>query len=188
VQAVQAYLEMRGPGPTDHVFLYRNQPLCKDLLHARIRACGERVGVKVYPHRLRHTCATQLLNAGCRVTSIQKFLGHKDLGTTMIYARVHNQTVADDYYQAMSQVEKRLELLRTPEKPQEPIPEEARERLLAFVEQLAQPDLDTAVRLEIAAQMRLLLLRREEAIPNDYDRKQQEHPPPSAVLLGVVSV
>ncbi len=161
VQAVQAYLEMRGPGPTDHVFLYRNQPLCKDLLRARIRACGERVGVKVYPHRLRHTCATQLLNAGCRVTSIQKFLGHKDLGTTMIYARVHNQTVADDYYQAMSQVEKRLELIRAPEKTQEPLPEEARDRLLAFAEQLAQPDLDTAVRLEIAAQMRLLL-RREE--------------------------
>ena len=24
---------MRGPGPTDHVFLYRNQPLSKDLIH-----------------------------------------------------------------------------------------------------------------------------------------------------------
>jgi hypothetical protein len=30
------------------------------------------------------------LNAGCRVTSIQKFLGHKRLNSTMIYARVHD--------------------------------------------------------------------------------------------------
>jgi len=46
------------------------------------------MAVTVYPHRLRHTCATQLLNAGCRVTSIQKFLGHKRLNSTMIYARL----------------------------------------------------------------------------------------------------
>jgi integrase len=46
---------------------------------------GERVGVKVYPHRLRHTCAMQLLNAGRRVTSIQKYLGHKELNTSSEY-------------------------------------------------------------------------------------------------------
>jgi hypothetical protein len=66
------------------------------------------VGVKVYPHRLRHTAATQLLNAGCRITSIQRFLGHKKLNTTMIYARVLDQTVAEDYFKAMVQVEKQL--------------------------------------------------------------------------------
>jgi site-specific recombinase XerD len=65
VRAVQAYLTVRGMGPTDHVFLYRNLPVHKDLIHSRIRAAGERAGVKVSPHRLRHTCATQLLNAGC---------------------------------------------------------------------------------------------------------------------------
>jgi integrase len=54
-------------------------------------------------------CATQLLNAGCRVTSIQKFLGHKRLNSTMIYARVHDRTVADDYYAAMDRIEQRLE-------------------------------------------------------------------------------
>ncbi len=93
LHALEAYLAVRGPGPTDHVFLYRNQPLCKDLIHGRLKAAGERVGVKVYAHRLRHTTATQLLNAGCPVTSIQKFLGHKKLNTTMVYARAHDQTV-----------------------------------------------------------------------------------------------
>lgn len=109
IQAVQAYLAVRGEGSGDHVFLYRNAPLKKDLIRAQIKAAGERVGVKVYPHRLRHTCATQLLNAGCRVTSIQRFLGHKKLSATLIYAKAHDQTVADDYFQAMSRVEERLQ-------------------------------------------------------------------------------
>ena len=100
---------MRGPGASDHVFLYRNQALRKDLVRARLQIAGEAVGVKVYPHRLRHTCATQLFNAGCRITSIQKFLGHKKLNTTMIYARAHDQTVADDYFAAMARIEQRLE-------------------------------------------------------------------------------
>jgi hypothetical protein len=44
------------------------------------------------------TCATQLVNAGCRITSIQKFLGHTRLNSTLTYARVHDETVAKDYY------------------------------------------------------------------------------------------
>jgi site-specific recombinase XerD len=110
VQAIQDYLAVRGMGPTDHVFLYRNQPVHKDLVYRRIQAAGQRVGVKVSPHRLRHTCATQLLNAGCRVTSIQKLLGHQRLNSTMIYARVHDRTVAKDYYAAMADIEKQLDL------------------------------------------------------------------------------
>ena len=54
----------------------------------------------------------QLLNAGCRVTSIQKLLGHQRLNSTMIYARVHDRTVAEGYYAAMEVVEKRPEAAR----------------------------------------------------------------------------
>ena len=110
IHALQAYLVVRGDGSGDHVFLYRNAPLKRDLIRNQLKVVGERVGVKVYPHRLRHTCATQLLNAGCRVTSIQRFLGHKDLASTMVYARAHDQTVADDYFAAMQRVEQRLQI------------------------------------------------------------------------------
>jgi hypothetical protein len=57
---------------------------------------------------LRHTFATQLVNAGCRVTTIQALLGHKRLNSTMVYARVHDQTVARDYFEAMAVIEERL--------------------------------------------------------------------------------
>jgi integrase len=72
------------------------------------------VNVPVYAHRLRHTAATQLLNAGCRITSIQAFLGHKKLNTTLIYACAYDQTVADDYFAAMSRVEQRMEISPCP--------------------------------------------------------------------------
>jgi integrase/recombinase XerD len=162
VRAVQEYLVVRGPGPTEHVFLYRNQPLSKDLVPGRFKAIGERAGVKVHPHRLRHTAATQLLNAGCRVTSIQKFLGHKELSTTMIYARVHDQTVADDYYTAMQQIEKRLDLLGTQPEASIPIGNDERNWLLELTTQLEQPELSLETRLEIAAQMRQVLVGKEQ--------------------------
>lgn len=166
VRAVQEYLEVRGPGPTEHVFLYRNQPLCKDLVRARLKAAGDRVGVKVYPHRLRHTAATQLLNAGCRVTSIQKFLGHKELSTTMIYARVHDQTVADDYYAAMSQIEKRMDLLGTQAEVNVPIRDDERSQLLMLTTQLERPELNFDARLEIVTQMREVLACPKTEQPN----------------------
>jgi integrase/recombinase XerC len=165
INALRAYLDVRGQGSGDHVFLYRNAPLKKDLIRAQIQYSGERVGVKVYPHRLRHTCATQLLNAGCRITSIQRFLGHKRLNTTMIYARAHDQTVADDYFAAMERVEQRLNVLPASVAAAEPKAEahdevikvQDRAQFLAWVELLTQPELAQDERLATAWQLKQVL-------------------------------
>jgi hypothetical protein len=179
IAVLQAYLAVRGAGSGDHVFLYRNAPLSKSLIHSRLKTIGQRIGVKVYPHRLRHTCATQLLNAGCRITSIQAFLGHKKLNTTMIYARAYDQTVAEDYFSAMSRVEARLELAPT-EPEQEPKPETEAEtpaeivkvperlQILAWVEQLTRPELGYPERLEIVDSLKQILQLHPAG----------EHPPP----------
>lgn len=53
--ALKEYLAVRGEGSSGHVFLYRNAALSKDLIRSRLKTIGKRVGVKVYPHRLRHT-------------------------------------------------------------------------------------------------------------------------------------
>jgi hypothetical protein len=49
------------------------------------------------------------MNAGCRVTTIQKLLGHQRLNSTMIYARLYDGTVAADDYRAMAEIESRFE-------------------------------------------------------------------------------
>jgi integrase/recombinase XerD len=153
VQTLQAYLAVRGIGPSDHVFLYRNQALRKDLARTRIKDAGKRVGVKVYPHKLRHTTATQLLNAGCPVTSIQKFLGHKKLNTTMVYARAYDATVEADYFAAMGRIEQRLELVEESQPAAEEVNESERRQLLTLAEQLFAPELGYEKRIEIAVQM-----------------------------------
>lgn len=173
MRVLQAYLAVRGEGSGDNVFLYRHAPLSRDLIRSRLKTIGKRVGVKVHPHRLRHTCATQLLNAGCRVTSIQRFLGHKELNTTMIYARAHDQTVAEDYFAAMQRVEQRLEIVPEPkqETKYEVVNVPPTAQLLAWVEQLALPQLCQEERLEIAESLKQALsvsYNSEYALPVAY--------------------
>jgi len=148
--------------------------LSKDLIRSRLKTIGSRIGVKVYPHRLRHTCATQLLNAGCRITSIQAFLGHKKLNTTMIYARAYDQAVADDYFSAMSRVEQRMEIGPAPKPEEETTPkdevvnEQENEKIVTWLEQLALPELCQDERLEIVDQLKRALalnLARQHAPP-----------------------
>jgi hypothetical protein len=76
----------------------------------RLRTYGKRCGAQVAPHQLRHTCATLLLNAGAPLLTVQTILGHKHVSTTLGYARLYDGTVAADYYRAMDQIERRLEL------------------------------------------------------------------------------
>jgi site-specific recombinase XerD len=176
VQALSAYLAMRGMGPSDHVFLYRNQPLSKDLIHGRLKAAGMRAGVRLHAHRLRHTCATQLLNAGCPVTSIQKLLGHKKLNTTMVYARAHDQTVEADYFAAMGRIEQCMALVGQPAVTPQAVDEGERGQLRSLAEQLFVPEMTLERRLEIAAQICGLL---GTASPEEWI------PPPKPVLANV---
>jgi integrase len=157
VAAIEGYLPVRGLGASEHVFLYRHLGVQKDLIRCRIKAIGERVGVRVTPHQLRHTCATQLLNAGCKVTSIQKLLGHRKLDTTLGYARVHDHTVSADFYAAMARIEKQLELAKV--EPAEPltIPLFTHAALLSLVNRLAEPELESTTRLELVGQLQSIL-------------------------------
>jgi len=97
---LKAYLPVRGGAQTDHLLTYREQAINPSLVDGRLRRYGRQAQVQVSPHRLRHTLATRLLNEGMPITSLQRLLGHKTLNTTLIYARVHDETVRRDYERA----------------------------------------------------------------------------------------
>jgi site-specific recombinase XerD len=56
-------------------------------------------------HCLRHTCATELLNAGMRIECLQQLLGHSKLEVTRIYARLTDKTREQEYFKAMAIIE-----------------------------------------------------------------------------------
>jgi len=118
-QAIQAYLSAQGSQrrQTDLVWLQKNgKPISTVWLRDHVAQVGVAVGIEnLFPHRLRHTCATRLLNAGMDITRIQKLLGHEQVSTTMIYARVQDATVEADYRRFTSQIEQQhTPLSKTP--------------------------------------------------------------------------
>jgi len=57
-------------------------------------------------HCLRHTFASELLNAGMRLECLQQLLGHQDIEVTRRYARLTDTTRAQEYFRAMAVIEK----------------------------------------------------------------------------------
>jgi integrase/recombinase XerD len=57
-------------------------------------------------HCLRHTCATDLLNAGMRLECVQQLLGHSSIEMTRRYARLTDNTRREEYFRAMAIIEK----------------------------------------------------------------------------------
>jgi site-specific recombinase XerD len=106
-QALTHYLQDYPLTPTSPLWIApTGKPISQLWLQKCIASLGQQAGIPdLQPHRLRHTFATRLLNAGVDITRIQKLLGHDRLTTTMIYARVYDATVEADYRSAMHKIE-----------------------------------------------------------------------------------
>jgi len=107
--ALVAYLKIRSHYRVKKVFLvekgnYKGQPISVRGIQKRIEYYAKKTGVKVSCHRLRHTMATQLLNAEAEVETIQDLLGHNWITTTQRYCKVSNLKVQRDYFKAMRNV------------------------------------------------------------------------------------
>ena len=115
--ALTLYLNQQSMSPSAPLWqLPAGQPLTLSWFCKLAPRLGTQAGVAhLTAHRLRHTFATRLLNAGMDITRIQKLLGHQHLNTTLIYARVSDATVEADYRRAMHAIEhQQMPLATTP--------------------------------------------------------------------------
>ncbi len=107
--ALVAYLKTRPHSRVRKLFLvekgrFRGQPLKVRGIQHRMQYYAKKAGLRVCCHQLRHTMATQMLNADADLVTIQDLLGHTRIKTTQRYCRVSNPKVRRDYYSAMNKV------------------------------------------------------------------------------------
>jgi integrase/recombinase XerD len=107
--ALRAWLRERQP---HKVFLFYGQgrhmltyPAARAMFNKYLDRAGlSRKGYSL--HCLRHTCATELLNAGMRLECLQQLLGHSSIEMTRRYARLTDKTREEEYFKAMSIIER----------------------------------------------------------------------------------
>ena len=105
-EAIVNYLRVRPMTKTKRLFLvekgpYMGKPISVRGIQKRIEYFSWITGIDVSCHQLRHTMATQMLNAEATVSSIQALLGHNGINTTERYCSVSNIKVMRDYFKAM---------------------------------------------------------------------------------------
>jgi len=107
VGMINDYRVWRGPTSTG-LLVERDdhQPFERRTIHRYVQAVARRAGVgHVHPHQLRHTLATQCLNRGMALEAIAALLGHRSPRMTLVYARIADTVVAEQYFNATRAVE-----------------------------------------------------------------------------------
>jgi integrase len=108
VELIEEYQRRRGPSPSG-ILLLRNdgQPFERRTVHRYVASVAKRAGVgHVHPHQLRHTLATHCINRGMSLEAIAALLGHRSPRMTLVYARISNASVAEQYFKAIEAVER----------------------------------------------------------------------------------
>jgi len=108
-KALKVWLKRRDPEKEYLFYGLGRQRLSYTAVRVRFVKYLEKAGLahRGYSlHCLRHTCATELLNAGMRLECLQQLLGHRSIEMTRRYARLTDNTRREEYFRAMAIIEK----------------------------------------------------------------------------------
>lgn len=107
-QALQKYMQearpfLLGDKKSDNLFLnFRGKNLTRQGIWEILKKWAQKHGVNenVYPHLMRHSFATHMLDHGADLRSVQELLGHADISTTQIYTHVSRQHLIEVFRKA----------------------------------------------------------------------------------------
>jgi integrase/recombinase XerD len=94
---IQRYVQNRKTD-SNALFVSEREPhgrLSVRAIQKIVGEIGRKAGLKreIFPHLFRHTVATTMLNSGATLTEVQGYLGHENIGTTQIYAKMDKSAV-----------------------------------------------------------------------------------------------
>jgi site-specific recombinase XerD len=106
-QALLAWLRARDPLKQQLFYGRGANPLCYEAARSILQKYLQKAGLQQTGytlHCLRHTYATDLLNAGIPLECLRVLLGHGNLEITRRYARLSDKTRKDEYFSAMQRI------------------------------------------------------------------------------------
>ena len=98
ISLLKRYIEIFCP--KEYIFERGDKPYSKRQLQYRVEKLFKSIGIKVTPHQLRHSFATDLLNNGARINDVSELLGHSSLNATDIYTKLATTTKMKHYQEA----------------------------------------------------------------------------------------
>lgn len=91
---------------SDYLFIEDGRRITRSRVEGAVHKAARRAGIgHVTPHQLRHTLATQAINRGMSLEALAALLGHRSLRMTLVYARIADRTVSDEYFAVSEKVE-----------------------------------------------------------------------------------
>lgn len=107
--ALKAWLKKRDSGKAFLFYAQGRERMSYGAARMRLKKYLDKASLshKGYTlHSLRHTFATELLNAGMRLECLQQLLGHSSVEMTRRYARLTDKTREEEYFRAMAIIER----------------------------------------------------------------------------------